>query len=99
MTRYRLRPMVHERDGEDLWAGALPHGPIVRLGGAAGPVLAVLAETGEPCAAAEVVARMREEVDGVPEDAEQVVAAFLRELADLGLVAEVSDDAPAGGPA
>ncbi|MEE1650113.1 hypothetical protein V1260_04850 [Brachybacterium sp. J144] len=34
MTRFRRPPMVSEWDGHDLWLGALPDGPILRLGGA-----------------------------------------------------------------
>lgn len=84
--RFRLRPMVREIEGEDIWAGVLPHGPILRLGGAAAPLLAVLAEKGEALDSADVTAHLRAEIVGMPEDAEQVIAEFLDQLADLGLV-------------
>ena len=45
MTRYRLRPLVSDWDGEDLWVGALPHGPITRIQGVGALVLELLAET------------------------------------------------------
>ena len=43
MTRYRLRPLVSDWDGEDLWVGALPHGPITRIQGVGALVLDLLA--------------------------------------------------------
>lgn len=92
--RFRLRPMVHEVEDGEVWAGVLPDGPILRLGGAAAPLLAVLAEQEDALDAAGVADRMRAEVEGMPEDAEQVISGFLDQLADLGLVETVADAPP-----
>ena len=85
MTRYRLRPLVSEWDGEDLWAGALPHGPITRIQGVGALVLELLADApGRAASPAELTARLRQEVEDVPEDAEQIITGFLEHVRGRG---------------
>ena len=90
MTRYRLRPLVSDWDGEDLWVGALPHGPITRIQGVGALVLELMAAgEQEDWSVAELVARLRELVEAVPEGAEEVVDGFLAELAEGGILERV----------
>lgn len=94
MTRYRLRPLVSDWDGEDLWVGALPHGPITRIQGVGTLVLELLAGAPERSAtAAELTARLRQEVEDVPEDAEQIITGFLAELDTGGILETIEEDA------
>lgn len=95
MTRYRLRPVVSDWDGEDLWVGALPHGPILRVQGIGVLVLDLLAsDPGNAPTPADLADRVREELDDVPEDAETDIAAFLAGLETGGILDVVRDDAP-----
>ncbi|AXK46876.1 PqqD family peptide modification chaperone [Brachybacterium saurashtrense] len=91
MTRYRLGEVVAERDGEGLWVGALPDGPIGRLDGVGVLVLEVLAD-GEPHRVDQIVEELRRDVMGMPADAEAVIAEFLRDLAARGVVAAEPTD-------
>ncbi|MGN7212986.1 PqqD family protein [Brachybacterium paraconglomeratum] len=94
MTRYRLRPLVSDWDGEDLWVGALPHGPITRIQGVGALVLELLAETPDRAASpAELADRLRQEVEDVPEDAEQIITRFLAELDTGGILETIEGDA------
>ncbi|MCT2296114.1 PqqD family protein [Brachybacterium muris] len=93
MTRYRLRPLVSDWDGEDLWVGALPHGPINRIQGVGALVLELLAETPDRAASpAELADRLRQEVEDVPEDAEQIITGFLAELDMSGILETIDGD-------
>lgn len=85
MTRYRLGDVVTEWVEDELWVGALPDGPIGRLDGVGMLVLEALAD-GEARGVEEIVAILRREVEGMPEDAGQVVAGFLRDLEENGVV-------------
>ena len=90
MTRYRLRPVVSDWDGEDLWVGALPHGPILRVQGIGALVLDLLSlDPGDAWSAADLVARLRAELTEVPEDAEDALAAFLAGLETGGILEPV----------
>ncbi|MFC0674723.1 PqqD family peptide modification chaperone [Brachybacterium hainanense] len=92
--RYRLRPMVLEHDDETgmLWAGALPSGPIISLGGIAEIVLYVLEEQDEPLGVVDVLGRLREQLEELPEDAEEIIAGFLEDLDRVGLLETVPQD-------
>ena len=93
MTRYRLRPLVSDWDGEDLWVGALPHGPITRIQGVGALVLELLADApGRAASPAELTARLRREVRDVPEDAEQIITGFLAELDMSGILETIDGD-------
>ncbi|MBE9403418.1 PqqD family peptide modification chaperone [Brachybacterium muris] len=94
MTRYRLRPLVSDWDGEDLWVGALPHGPINRIQGVGALVLELLADApGRTASPTELAARLRQEVEDVPEDAEQIITVFLAELDMGGILETIEGDA------
>lgn len=94
MTRYRLRPLVSDWDGEDLWVGTLPHGPITRIQGVGALALELLAETPDRAASpAELADRLRQEVEDVPEDAEQIITSFLAELDTGGILETIDGDA------
>ena len=94
MTRYRLRPLVSDWDGEDLWVGALPHGPITRIQGVGALVLELLAEMPDRAASpAELADRLRQEVDGVPADAEQIITSFLAVIHTGGIPETIDGDA------
>ena len=94
MTRYRLRPLVSDWDGADLWVGALPHGPITRIQGAGALVLELLAEAPDRAASpAELADRLRQEVEDVPADAERIITDFLAELDTGGILETVEGDA------
>ncbi|MFL0457477.1 PqqD family peptide modification chaperone [Brachybacterium paraconglomeratum] len=93
MTRYRLRPLVSDWDGEDLWVGALPHGPITRIQGVGALVLELLADDpGRAASPAELTARLRQEVEDVPEDAERIITGFLAELDMSGILETIDGD-------
>ena len=93
MTRYRLRPLVSDWDGEDLWVGALPHGPITRIQGVGALVLELLAGApGRAASPAELTARLRQEVEDVPEDAERIITGFLAELDMSGILETIDGD-------
>lgn len=97
MTRYRLRPLAVEPEGEGAWAGALPDGPVLWIGGTGAVVLGVL---GDPAAAdgaealttAEVTTRIAELVEDIPSDVGAIVASFLEELAGAGLLDRLEGD-------
>lgn len=94
MTRYRLRPVVSDWDGEDLWVGALPHGPISRIQGVGALVLDLLAsDPGNAPTPADLADRLREDLDDVPEDAETDIAAFLAGLETGGILEVVREGA------
>lgn len=93
MTRYRLRPLAVEPEGEGAWAGALPDGPVVWIGGTGAAVLGVLADDppafgqgAQALTADQVTARIAEIIADLPEDAGAIVAGFLEELAEAGLL-------------
>lgn len=93
MTRYRLRPLVSDWDGEDLWVGALPHGPITRIQGVGALVLDLLADDpGRAASPAELTVLLRQEVEDVPEDAEQIITGFLAELDMSGILETIDGD-------
>lgn len=97
MTRYRLRPLAVEPEGEGAWAGTLPDGPVLWIGGTGAVVLGVLGDPAavddaEPLTAAEVTARIAELVEDLPGDAGTIVASFLEELADAGLLDRLEGD-------
>lgn len=93
MTRYRLRPLVSDWDGENLWVGALPHGPITRIQGVGALVLELLAGApGRAASPAELTARLRQEVEDVPEDAERIITGFLAELDMSGILETIDGD-------
>lgn len=90
MIRYRLKPIVREWDGEDLWVGALPDGPIGWVGGVGALVLDVLAEEAEGARSAmEIDSVLRQEIPGMPEDAHRTIAEFLDGLVVSGFVESV----------
>lgn len=99
MTRaWRPRPLVQEHDGEALWAGPLPDGPIVRLDDMAALLLNTLIEealsrSGERVAftSGEVLDGLRDAFEGLPADAEEVVERFFVDLETVGLVERVAD--------
>lgn len=86
MITYRTAPAAAEDDAAGRWAAAFPTGPIVHLSGAAPLILDVLEDCSRPLTVTETCAELRELVDDVPEDLEQVVGAFLEQLAELGLL-------------
>jgi len=105
VTRFRLRPHVLEQDADGVWIGALPHGPIVHVGGVGELVLEVLgarvgadSEAAEPeatrpvLAAAQIAAHLHESIEGMPEDAEESIGEFLDQLALSDLVEGVPEE-------
>lgn len=95
MTRYRLRPLVSDWDGEALWVGPLPHGPITRIEGVGALVLDLLADEPDLApTAAELAARLRGVLNDVPADAETTLAAFLAELDAGGILEGLGEDSP-----
>nr|WP_276545797.1 PqqD family peptide modification chaperone [Brachybacterium muris] len=77
-----------------MWVGALPHGPITRIQGVGALVLELLAETPDRAASpAELADRLRQEVEDVPEDAEQIITGFLAELDMSGILETIDEDA------
>lgn len=87
MTRYRLLPHAVEAAEDGLWVGALPQGPILWVSGIGEQVLEVLAEPAAPALHAEdVVARLTPVLEGMPPDAAEVIADFLEQLAEAGLL-------------
>ena len=86
--RYHLKDLVHdEHEDGTMWVGALPHGPIVQVTGAGLLVMdAMLAAEGEPRDAAEITAFLRTMYEDLPVEAEGMIAEFLRELEQLGVV-------------
>nr|WP_276545054.1 PqqD family peptide modification chaperone [Brachybacterium muris] len=89
-----MRPLVSDWDGEDLWVGALPHGPINRIQGVGALVLELLADApGRAASPTELADRLRQEVEDVPEDAEQIITSFLAELDTGGILETIEEDA------
>ena len=95
MTRYRLGSIVSEWDGEDLWIGALPAGPISWVGGVGALVLELLGEDASRARSAmEIDKMLRQEIPDMPEQAHDTIADFLDGLAASGLV-EIEGSDPA----
>lgn len=93
MIRYRLGPIVREWEGEDLWVGALPSGPISWVGGVGALVLDVLAEEADGARSAkEIGSALRRDISGMPAEAHQTIAEFLNGLVASGIVETVGSD-------
>ena len=86
MITYRTAPAAAEEDEAGRWAAAFPAGPMVHLSGAAPLILDVLHDCSRPLTLTEACAELRDLVDDIPEDLEQVVGTFLEQLAELGLL-------------
>lgn len=107
MIRYRLRPTVSEWDGGEMWAAALPDGPITWIGGVGAIALDMLMVDSPPCITEsqtaedpagvqgrtlhEIVMALREEIPRMPDDAEDVLAGFFDGLRASGIVERVED--------
>ncbi|WP_114853277.1 PqqD family peptide modification chaperone [Brachybacterium sp. YJGR34] len=95
MTRLRLARIVREVDGDDLWIGAVPHGPILHVEGAGAMVLAVL-EGRDPLTVTDpAVGALREAPLPAPGDrpvltAAQIVDALAADIPDLPEEADAS---------
>lgn len=88
MTAYRLRPVVHDLDGETLWLGVLPDGPTISVQGSGTAVVSVLQEAhGQALTAADVTAVLRKDIPDLPGNVEGEISAFLAELAQMQVVA------------
>lgn len=85
--RYRARRLVlEELDDGAAWAGAVPSGPLVHLNGIGHLVVRIVEDAPLPLTAEAVAAGMRDLIEGMPDDAAQVVAESLEGMAELGLV-------------
>lgn len=85
MTRYRLGDVVTEWEADGLWVAPLPDGPIGRIEGV-GPVIVDALEGAGSLTAKEILKVLRAELTGVPAEADELVAEFLRGLARQGVV-------------
>lgn len=85
-VRYQVSTIAHHTADASEWVAALPHGPITELTGIGPLILAIVQDAEAPMSAADVTADLRELVPDAPEDAEAVVAAFLQDLAQLGVL-------------
>ncbi|MBB5832737.1 hypothetical protein [Brachybacterium aquaticum] len=95
---WQPKPMVREHDGDALWAGPLPDGPIVRLDDMAALLLETLVEESRvgsdgasPLSAEHVLERLESVLVDRPVDAEETVEQFFADLERVGLVEGVED--------
>lgn len=89
-VRYRLGRVARETAPDGVvWVAAIPHGPISALDGVGPLVLDVLDEADGPLGADEVTAVLLEHLEGMPDGAGELVAGFLAQLAELGVVEAV----------
>lgn len=100
---WRPRPLVREHDGEAMWAGPLPNGPIVRLDDVATLILETLVEETSSRAggnaavsSGDVLDSLRDALEGLPADAEGAIEQFFTELEVVGLVERVESPPSAG---
>ncbi len=88
-VRFESRPLGYDVVDGGAWVGAFPGGPLVHLNAVSFEILMIVVESSSPVTADHVVALLRERMDGVPSDAEQIVGAVLSGFADRGLVRSV----------
>ncbi|MDO5663248.1 MAG: hypothetical protein Q4G40_11170 [Brachybacterium sp.] len=90
MTRYQLQKCVREQGESDaeVWVAPVPQGPILRLDGAGGAIIALLHEADRPMGVAEIVTAFGEAED-LPADADAQVRTFLESVMEYGLVVAV----------
>lgn len=88
-VRFESCPLGYDLVDGGAWVGAFPGGPLVHLNAVSFEILMIVVESASPVTADHVVALLRERMDGVPSDAEQIVGAVLNDFADRDLVRSV----------